>query len=189
MNNSLRTPPPSAAFSFKVKALIIEIAARITNVKILLDLLVQGEEGRAIDRTQDALEALETAAKEFHAISHLNLPILNWLEAALELTDREILAVAGLREDVSDLAARILQEPLRSWQDAEIALMYIRRVEWNLEEIKDKMQQERNAALEKDRQQKKDLDCEKLKNRLWAIAGNIISGVIGAGIIRFFFLD
>ena len=180
MNKTPETPPPSAAFSFKVKSLLLEITASTTTVEACLEKLTQGNETRPNGSTEDALMALEDAAKEFYAISHLNLLTLSWLAASLELTDREIVAVGGLKERVMALAGHIKKEPLRSRQDTKTAFRYISKVEWNLEESRARMQLEEKAARAKARLRDEAENLKKRNRIIWAIAISLLSGLLGS---------
>ena len=173
------TPPPSAAFSFKVKSLLLEMFARTTKIGGCLNQLEQGEEAFATESAEDTLTALEAEAKEFHALSSINLPTLSWLAASRQLTDREALAVIDIKKRVKALADRISKEPLQSRRDAKAAFEYIGWVAWNLEAIKTTMQREEEIALSDDNQRKEENKRHSRNQILLAITISIISASIG----------
>lgn len=179
MNKFPETPPPSAAFSFKVKSLLLEMLDRTEKMDFYLNRLVQGNKVLT-EGTEDTLADLKTEAKKFYTISRLNLLTLSWLAASRELTDRDALAVRDIKERVKNLAGRAQKEPLRDWQEAETAFWYIRKVELNLEAIKIRMLEEEEAALEKERRRDEENNQKRYKRVLWAIAASILSALLGS---------
>lgn len=182
MNRTPETSPPSAAFSFKVKSLLLEMLVRIKKINRYLDELEQGNKDFTTGSAAGMLVALKAEAKEFYAISNINLLTLSWLAASFQLTDREALAVVDIKERVKALADRISKEPLQSWRGTKTAFMYIAWVESNLEEIEATMQREEEIAMEKDRQRNEEDNLKKQNRILLGIAASVLSALLGSAL-------
>lgn len=175
-------PQRSAPFSFKVKSLLLEMVGATTDVEECLEALTQD---RSLIRTQQGMQStqkiLEIRAERFHSVSRLNLPVLCWMEAALELTEREEHAILALRNRIGDLADKLSQNPLKHQQkNSEKAFLFIGRVAHNLEILKHSLQLERKAALENAALEERESEKEKHQQWVRDIQGNVISGAIGS---------